>query len=354
MAKFGRPLQGEIFITQTNHTQSNNTAVDFSAVAETPVYAVADGPVTYRSSGAGSYCIQQLDNSDLKVYYVHTYKWVGANTHVKKGQIICYVAPQSLNGGYPTHLHFGLPVGKSPMDYFDRSIVFRTRYQAIKNIWFIGENLNWAKFQDLSYLSSAFKVGDEIEFTGVQNIRQGSGTKYPVTSSTTVGQRASIIGGPRISDGYAWWDIRSGGTGWVADVGKWRIYTPPPPPPIEPPPPEPSECEKELDILRKEIDALESTTETQAKEIGELKVDKKVLEGEVDKITAELSETRNMLSELEVQYEGLQENYKRVEGEKNEAIKQLAECKENCQSNVIEKIVEWFRRILSNIVGGGS
>ena len=84
-----------------------------------------------------------------------------------------------------------------------------------------------------------FKKGDRVQFTAVQNIRSGSGTTFPVTSQSSKGMLATIIGGSRVANGYTWWDIRidGGGTGWTADVGKFTVYTAPaptPPPVIEP------------------------------------------------------------------------------------------------------------------------
>lgn len=319
MAKFTSPLGNELWITQTYHTGGNNTAIDLSANADVPVYALADGIVTYRSSGAGSYCIQTVTDSILKIYYVHTYKWVGANTFVKKGDVICYIAPTSLNGGYPTHLHLGLQVGYNIMDYFDRSIIFRTKYQAIKDIWFKGEDLDWSKFRDLSYIG--FKVGDRIEFTGVQNIRSGSGTSYSTTSQTAKGMTATIIGGSRVANGYTWWDIRvdNGGTGWIADVGKMEVYTTPP---VQPPvvPPESTECEKEVVRLQGEIDSLKASTTLLDSKLRESQEERKRLEGllEAEKIE---------FKELEERYKDLEGEKNRFEEEKNEAVKLLNEYK---------------------------
>ncbi len=66
------------------------------------------------------------------------------------------------------------------------------------------------------------------------------------------------------------------------------------------------------------------------------------------------NESKVDLSNLQIEYDALNINYNRVENEKNEAIKKLAECKEECQSNVIEKFVEWFREVLTKILGDRS
>jgi hypothetical protein len=308
MSKFRSPFStNELFITQTYHTGSGNTAIDLSATAETPVYAIADGKVTYRSSAGGSYCIQQIDNSDLRVYYVHTYKWVGANTYVKKGQIIAYIAPTNYNGGYPTHLHLGLQAGKNIMDYFDRSLFFNTRYQAIKDVWFKGDSLNWSLFKDLSYekITMKYKVGDVIEITGEQNMRKGSGTTYSVTGVTKPGDIYTIEDGPRVANDYTWYDLK--GADWIADVGKFQLYVKPTNPPE---PPGQTECEKQVDILKQQIRALESTTGTQ--------------EEETEALTTELAETKAFLGEMDESYNILKEDYKRLELEKLDLQEQLS------------------------------
>lgn len=303
MAKFTSPLGKELWITQTYHTGGNNTAIDLSANADTPVYALADGIVTYRSSGAGSYCIQTVSDSTLKIYYVHTYKWVNANTFVKKGDVICYIAPTSLNGGYPTHLHLGLQTGKEIMDYFDRSIIFRTKYQAIKDIWFKGEDLDWSKFRDLSYIG--FKIGDKIQITGEQNIRQGSGTSYPITGSTKIGEIYEIEDGPRTSDGYDWYDLKN--NNWVADVGKFQIFTQEE---------TPIDYQKEIDRLLEvnrglsvALGASEDLLKTRDEQLSEARGTIKLLE-------ANLEEAKNNYANMEESYTKVLEAKERIEQEK--------------------------------------
>ena len=224
MAKFRSPFNtNELWITQTYHSGSNNTAIDISATANTPVYALADGKILVTSPIYGSYCTTSVNNSDLKLFFVHTYKWLPVGTNFKQGQVICYVAPKNLNGGYPTHLHLGLQTGKYIIDYLDRSIIFKTAYPDIKAMWFIGENFDWSKHKDLSYENTyMFKKGDRIQFTGVQNIRQGSSISYPITGETKVGDIYEIEDGPRVADGYTWYDLK--GADWVADIGKFKLY----------------------------------------------------------------------------------------------------------------------------------
>lgn len=355
MAKLRSPFStNTLLVTQTYHTQSNNTAVDFSAVADTPVYAVADGTVTYRSSGLGSYCIQHLDNSDLMVYYVHTYKWVGVNTHVKKGQIIARVAPTSVNGGHPTHLHLGLQVGRYLMDYMDRSLDIRAGFAwgsanniAIRNAWFNGGSVfDWSKHKDLSYLSNtmSFKKGDRVEFTGSQNIRTGSGTTFPIQSSANIGDVATIIDGPRNANNYVWWDMRfdKGGTGWVADVGKWKIYTPPSPaPPVEPPPAVDPTLE-----LKKRIDTLEKENEGLRIALGDSEDKNDLLTGQIEVLKAEVVEIKNTLLVVTKQKDEAEEKASYWQ----EKYSKLKLKLEQGQESFIEKIVDWVREVLAKIL----
>ena len=152
MAKFGKPLKGTLFITQTYHSNSSNKAVDFSAVKDAPVYAIGDGYIKAHYTNLGSYCIFILDGSPIKVFYVHTYRWIPSGQKVKKGEVICYIAPTTLNGGYPTHLHLGLALGYNLIDYLARDNTLSTKYADIKKVWFNADGtFNWKLHKDLDY-----------------------------------------------------------------------------------------------------------------------------------------------------------------------------------------------------------
>jgi regulator of replication initiation timing len=126
--------------------------VDISAVAGKPVYAIGDGYIKAHYTNLGSYCTFILDGSPIKVFYVHTYKWIASGKKVKKGEVICYVAPTSLNGGYPTHLHLGLALGYNLIDYMARDNKFATKYADIKKSWFNADGtFNWSLHKDLDY-----------------------------------------------------------------------------------------------------------------------------------------------------------------------------------------------------------
>ena len=340
MAKFGNPFGegNEVFITQTLHGTSN-TAIDCYGAkykANLPVYAIADGKILGRSSGSGSYCYQSVDGTDIKIWYVHTYNWLATGTTVKKGQKICEIAPNSVNGGYPEHLHLGLtPKGKYYiMNYFDRSIPFRTAYSDIFASWFAKSgDIDWRHFQDLSYNGStmSFKKGDKIIFAGVQNIRKGSGTSYAVTGSSKVGQVTSIEDGPREADNYTWYDIVGGD--WVADVGKFEIYTAPPEPPVEP---DCSEYKERIQLLEKENETLRLAVKSLQKQIEGLQAELSISNEEIEQL-------RKDIQIWEDKYTTLRIEKNRIENEKNDAVKELNECKN--KQGIIKEFIEWIGKV---------
>lgn len=350
MAKYRNPFNSqELWISQTYHSTSSNKAVDFgNAPAGTPVYAIADGTIGTISSAYGSYLTLDVANSDHKLFYVHIYNFkVNRGQSVKRGQLLAEIAPQSVNGGYPPHLHLGLQTQYNLMDYMDRSIAFRTRYQAIKDMWFIGENLNWSLFEDLSYLNNAmsFKKGDRVQFTGTQWIRKGAGDKFDQQRSTIVNETATIIDGPRTSqnkqfgkganDNYTWWDLKydKGGSGWVADVNKFKPVKPPTPPEL----PTQTECEKQVDRLKDKIKGLEAKLGTQ--------------EGELDRRLELIEDLEDERGELQELYDIAKEQRDRFELERNEIVRQFNEYRLNSESSFIEKIKEFVGEVLAKILG---
>jgi len=67
-------------------------------------------------------------------------------------------------------------------------------------------------------------VGDKAKVTGtngVLNMRDGAGTGYQTIGSLREGTVVEIVGGPKSSNGYTWWQVRSdaGTVGWAA--GDW-------------------------------------------------------------------------------------------------------------------------------------
>lgn len=243
MSKLGKPLDGDLWITQNYHVNSSNRAIDISAVQDRPVYALANGKITIATPNGNSYCCQSIDNSNITLFYVHTYKWLPAGTQVKKGDIICYIAPKTLNGGFPTHLHLGTDLEHCLMDYMDRSLPFRTGYSDIKADWFNEDgSLNWNLFKDYDYENTIprFKIGDRIIFVKKENKRAGAGTGFDDIGAYEIGDIATIKGGPRTSqnhqfgkganDTYIWWDTQpqsGSASAWIADMDFFTLYIPP-------------------------------------------------------------------------------------------------------------------------------
>jgi hypothetical protein len=258
---------------------------------------------------------------------VHIYNFkVSQGQKVTQGQLLAEIAPKSANGGYSPHLHIGLQPEYDLMDYMDRGITFRTKYQEIKNIWFNGETLNWGLFKDLSYNDNtmSYKIGDVIEFTGTQNIRQGSGTSYPSTGSTQIGQTATIINGPRTSDNYTWWDVKitGGGTGWLADVGKWKIYVEPPQEPTTPP--ALVECQNKVKDLESDIVAKNKQISTLTKNLEVSEAEVKGLNKLVKRLEGETEELNKEKGKLQDDYDKVKEERDRLEKEKLELEEQLS------------------------------
>jgi len=194
----------------------------------------------------------------------------------------------------------------------------------------------------------SYKIGDVIEFTGTQNIRQGSGTSYPSTGSTQIGQTATIINGPRTSDNYTWWDVKitGGGTGWLADVGKWKIYVEPPQEPTTPS--ELVECQSRVSSLEKETDALKSkleacTAEKDARvaEVRDLKKLNKRLEGEIEELNGEKVK--------------LQEDFDRVKKERDTFEQEKLDLQEQLSKGSLsdastgEMFAELWRRFIKSL-----
>jgi len=199
---------------------------------------------------------------------------------------------------------------------------------------------------------ATFKVGDKIIFTGVQNIRKGAGDKFNDIGDTKTGQIATIKDGPRTSqnkqlgkgenDDYIWWDMDfGGGSGWVADVGKFELYKEPETPPAEAPvsPVNEGELQKQIDDLKKEIETLKAKLENDARLSREREA---YLEGVIE----EYKVSEKSLTERN---EYLEQEIARLEKEKGELEYELSQLKNNKQ--FFDKIVEWLNKLLKKILG---
>lgn len=159
---------------------------------------------------------------------------------------------------------------------------------------------------------SLFKIGDKIQITGEQNIRQGSGTSYAITGDTEIGEIYEIEDGPRTSDGYDWYDLKN--NNWVADVGKFQIFTQEE---------TPIDYQKEIDRLLEANRGLsvalgtsEDLLKTRDEQLSEARGTIKLLE-------ANLEEAKNDYATMEESYTKALEAKERIEQEKLVAQEEL-------------------------------
>lgn len=164
---------------------------------------------------------------------------------------------------------------------------------------------------------SLFKIGDKVVFTDVQNIRKNSYIAPDnISGKTTVGQVGTIKDGVRVADGYNWFDIQfdGGGTGWVADVGKFQIFTQEE---------TPIDYQKEIDRLLEAnrglsvaLGASEDLLKTRDEQLSEARGTIKLLE-------ANLEEAKNDYADMEENYTKVLEAKERIEQEKLVAQEEL-------------------------------
>ena len=159
---------------------------------------------------------------------------------------------------------------------------------------------------------ATFKVGDVIVFTGVQNIRKGSGTSYKTTGETKVGDVYEIEDGPRFSDGYTWYDLK--GSDWVADVGKFKKYEKPETPPVTPP--SAPNCEEYI----KRIETLEEENRGLVEALGASQGQVKLLGERVEFLEATLKSRNDEIRETDIELDRVKEERDRFETEKNELL----------------------------------
>lgn len=182
--------------------------------------------------------------------------------------------------------------------------------------WVINDNIPVA----------SFKVGDNIVFTGVQNIRTGAGDKFKISGQSTVGLKATIIDGSRSSqneqfklganDNYTWWDIKisGGGTGWVADVGKFKVDTVTTPSPQDPViPSEPVDCQKQIDTLKAQLDVSDEA-------LGTAQADVLRLSDQLGLMRVERDEYKKQLDDMTVEKNTWENKYNALKKEMDEMV----------------------------------
>lgn len=305
--------------------RSFHDGVDVSMPIGTELYATVNGKVrlaTTDSYGGKYIQIQTSDGRGHWCLHLSEFK-VKAGDMVQKGNLIGL----SGNSGHSTgpHTHFGL--------------------QSNAEVW------NSA-IDPLPYLqgtpTSTFKKGDRIVFTDIQHVRAGSGTKYDIQTKTVAGQKGTIKDNPRVADGYTWYDVQfdGGGSGWCADVKKFRLYdpakddtkpTPIPEPTPEPPTPPVSEDKpKEVCLPQEEVikltEGLTACTE-----------EAKVLKAEISKLKKVEKLANEEKGELQIELDNMRESKERIEQEKLMVQEELDRLKQS--SDWVKRIAE----LLSNL-----
>ena len=111
----------EEYNERTGRPRTYHAARDFARPAGTPVYAMADGRVSFsgRMGGYGWLVIVDHPQANLYSLYGHLSpsRWRKRSGAVRKGELIAYLGDSTENGGTPrrplvTHLHFGVRAGQ--------------------------------------------------------------------------------------------------------------------------------------------------------------------------------------------------------------------------------------------------
>ena len=322
----------------TTPFSSTHKGIDLSrGVVEQPIYLpnrAVSGTVwkilsKYTSGGvyykdAPIIYIKHKDGSGSR--YIHSYP---KNVKVKVGDTV--VAGQQIcctgNAGHShgDHLHF---------EWLSNWSDLRTRIDPYNFV--INDNMQ------------TFKIGDKIKFTGVQNIRSGSGTEYKVLRDSVVGETATIKDGPRESGGYTWYDciFNNGSTGWVADVKKFVLDNTPTQDPVIPP--EQTECEKEVERLKTENKGLTNELTALKSQVEKLENELKLQKDRVGFLEGSLKERDEEIKKLEDGFNTLKIEKDRIEKEKLETQEQFDKYKQENESNsfvnFFVKIIDFIKR----------
>lgn len=98
-----------------------HAAEDYHLPAGTPVYAMADGIISFSGPMGGYGWLIIIDHPQANIYSLYGHlspsRWRLESGHVEKGELVAYLGDPDENGGsseHPlvTHLHFGIRVGQ--------------------------------------------------------------------------------------------------------------------------------------------------------------------------------------------------------------------------------------------------
>ena len=98
-----------------------HAAEDYHLPAGTPVYAIADGNISFSGPMGGYGWLVIIDHPQANIYSLYGHlspsRWRLESGPVEKGDLIAYLGDPDENGGSPerpleTHLHFGIRTGQ--------------------------------------------------------------------------------------------------------------------------------------------------------------------------------------------------------------------------------------------------
>ena len=100
-----------------------HAAEDYKRPAGTPVYAMADGRISFSGTAGGYGWLILIDHSQANLYSLYGHlspsRWkLASGTEVKRGDSIAYLGNPDENGGsaespLEPHLHFGMRAGQT-------------------------------------------------------------------------------------------------------------------------------------------------------------------------------------------------------------------------------------------------
>ena len=105
----------------TKRQPKYHAARDYARPAGTPVYAIADGSVSFSGPMGGYGWLVIVDHPQANLYSLYGHlspsRWHRRPGQVRKGELIAYLGDSTENGGTPrrplvTHLHFGVRAGQ--------------------------------------------------------------------------------------------------------------------------------------------------------------------------------------------------------------------------------------------------
>ena len=174
-----------------------HAAEDYKRPAVTPVYAMADGRISFSGTAGGYGWLIIIDHPQANLYSLYGHlspsRWkLETGSEVKRGELIAYLGDSDENGGseeepLEPHLHFGIRAGQTA-DFPARG---EWRFQA-----------GWIRLcpQDLGWLQPSVVItSQEIPAGGYPQPRVGFltrwGFEFLITSIYTVGAVSMLIFG---------------------------------------------------------------------------------------------------------------------------------------------------------------